>query len=628
MFLSKNQISVLLSFFLSSIVLVGSPAYAVGSTVEPQPVWGEPLQELTVEQRELFNQGKRLFEKDFFGHPALGPIFNQSSCAVCHGAPGTGGRQIGFTQTVTRFGKDLGSSGFDPLTHLGGSLLQKNSILGCSIETIPSVANVQTVRIPPHLFGNGLIESIPDFAILANVNKPITGGVAHMVPLLEDPNAALRVGRFGWKAQLATGLSFSGDASNMELGISNRLVPNEQQPNAPEGAGPCSDGIPGIDDKLGGPELSSPNFDKRSFIDLIAGFQRYLAPAPQTPKSGMRGEQVFKKIGCANCHVPKFMTAKNKNEPVLSQKPVKAYSDFLLHYMGTLGDGIAQGNAKKNQMKTPHLSDLKNRIALLHDGRVAATNPITNGVELAIAAHDSPGSDAVKAARNYLRLSQSQKDDLMRFLASLGRREFDSDSDNNLTAVDLTDIISCFKQPSQNYDPEHACAVSDLDQDRDVDDSDFDAFEKVFEAPITDCQCDNKRDSTQIRDGLSLDANKDAIADECMATMNFTVPSIVIVNSSNQFTAYLSLWGLAPGEKVEFFFGTDGQGNGGSYGAVYCINVKNSVSMGTANADSHGRINVFKTGTVPSGKSRIYFQAAKFNQSQKSSVKKVKLDYQ
>ena len=88
-----------------------------------------------------------------------------------------------------------------------------------------------------------------------------------------------------------------------------------------------------------------------AFIDRVTDFQRFLAPPPQTPKSGMKGESLFVQIGCAKCHVRSFTTSRDSElEEVIRDKPLKPYSDFLLHDMGLLGDGIAQGEAGEREL--------------------------------------------------------------------------------------------------------------------------------------------------------------------------------------------------------------------------------------------------------------------------------------
>ena len=166
-----------------------------------------------------------------------------------------------------------------------------------------------------------------------------------MVPLLEDPGAPLVVGKFGWKAQVGTLLTFSGDATLNEMGITNSLVGSENAPNGDQALlAQC--------DLVMDPE--EPLVDGVLFIDRITDFQRFLAPPPQTPKNGMAGEVIFNDIGCAVCHVPEF-TSGVAPEAALTNITFRPYGDSLLHNMGSLGDGISQGDALELEMKTPPL---------------------------------------------------------------------------------------------------------------------------------------------------------------------------------------------------------------------------------------------------------------------------------
>ena len=154
--------------------------------------------------------GGRTPEQVFFtATEGLGPIFNQNACSSCHNNPIGGSGSI----TVVRFGfYDPKGIGFDPLTALGGSLLQAQAINVACSETVPGPANVQAQRVTPSTLGLGLIEAIADADIVyreTNPPSPAVSGRAHLVTPLETPQGPLRVGRFGWKAQVATVLTFS-----------------------------------------------------------------------------------------------------------------------------------------------------------------------------------------------------------------------------------------------------------------------------------------------------------------------------------------------------------------------------------------------------------------------------------
>jgi hypothetical protein len=153
------------------------------------------------------------------------------SCAACHGAPAPGGSS---SRTVTRFGATANGV-FDPLTALDGTLLHARAIAPVLQEVVPAQANVTARRLTPPLYGDGLIEAIPDATIEANALLSQAAGLGGRAAMVTDvATGELRVGRFGWKAQHATLLSFSGDALNNEIGITNRLFPKAAAPDGNE----------------------------------------------------------------------------------------------------------------------------------------------------------------------------------------------------------------------------------------------------------------------------------------------------------------------------------------------------------------------------------------------------------
>ncbi len=330
----------------------------------------------------------------------LGPIFNDASCFSCHNAPmgGTNGR------LETRFGRSFAGN-FDPLAGLGGSLMQDHAIGAVTNaegsytfvpEVVPRAANRSTARITTPLFGLGLVDAIPDQALMAVASRqdPRIRGRVHMVK--EIRTGRMRVGKFGWKAQVPTLFQFAGDAYLNEMGITNPQFPTE---SAPQGKADLLKYNPA-------PELN----DDGEGVALLADFMTFLGPPPRgnTNAYTQAGERVFANIGCAGCHTMTHLTG---NSPVaaMSQKVIHPYSDFLLHDMGRLGDGIVQGDAGPRDIKTPPLWGLMARPAFLHDGR--AKTP-----EAAILAHDGQGA---MARNNFAGLDFRQRQYLMAFLKSL-----------------------------------------------------------------------------------------------------------------------------------------------------------------------------------------------------------------
>jgi CxxC motif-containing protein (DUF1111 family) len=429
---------------------------------------GEVLPGLTAPQTARFEAGRLAFNRVLTAAEGLGPIMNDHSCASCHQNPRVGGSG---TKVVTRFGNS--GPPFDPLENLGGSLLQAQTTDAQCQEFVPPQANVAISRITTSTFGGGLIEAILAGDIQKREASPPPGvsGRAHRVHALEDPPVAKRkVGRFGWKAQQATLLSFSADASLNELGFTNRFLPVENAPNGNQQLLLLCDHTPDPED---GP-------DPQGFhgIDRQADFQKFLAQPPQTPRSGMPGEALFQSIGCTSCHVTAYVTG--PAEPPLGGQTIRPYSDFLLHDMGSLGDGIVQGDATENEARTPPLWGLRSRatIGLLHDGRATGGSQDQN-VRTAIAAHDGEG---LAAATAFAALPLADRDRVVRFLLSLGRPEFDQDGDFDVDELDwfFLESTNSFTGPLPSFTPDDPRAVADFDQDGDFDLVDFTVMQRAM----------------------------------------------------------------------------------------------------------------------------------------------------
>jgi CxxC motif-containing protein (DUF1111 family) len=286
-------------------------------------------------------------------------------------------------------------------------------------------------RIPTPVFGAGLIEQIPDGVILANQSADATRKVAlgirgrpnFIVPgntISGQPNKNGNDGtiaRFGWKAQNKSLLLFSGEAYNVEMGITNELFQTER------------DEIPTCQFATVPNGVTNTNaytlIEGISAIEKFAFFQRFLAPpkpSPDTPGGALsitRGRSLFNGIGCSGCHTPSLQTG-NSTVEALRHQPVNLYSDLLLHDMGPrLADGVRQGQAGPREFRTSPLWGLGQRIFFLHDGR-------TSDLLEAIDAHQSGSllnnnpSEANEVIRNFnFILRESQKQDILNFLRSL-----------------------------------------------------------------------------------------------------------------------------------------------------------------------------------------------------------------
>jgi CxxC motif-containing protein (DUF1111 family) len=363
--------------------------------------YGEPIPNLTADELTRFTDGRNAFIKPETVGTGLGPVFNEPFCSDCHDSPpAIGGTNQRFE---TRFGYRQPDGGFDPLTSLGGPLLHDHGIglvdggYTFTGEVVPSAANVITSRRTQPVFGLGLVDATPDavFVALAQAEAMSAPEAAGRTAAVIDLSTGLAaVGKFGWKAADATLLVFSGDAALNEIGITNPLFPNEVCPQ-----GDCTALAFNPD-----PSMNDPSGEN---VALVTDFMRFLGPPPAPPLGGA-GVQVFEAVGCAVCHVPTLVTGPNSVR-AFDQVAYHPYSDFLLHDMGTLGDGIDQGDARGNEMRTQPLWGLSFQTRMLHDGRATTVSD-------AIAAHDG---QAAAARDKFSALDAADRAALLAFLASL-----------------------------------------------------------------------------------------------------------------------------------------------------------------------------------------------------------------
>jgi CxxC motif-containing protein (DUF1111 family) len=371
--------------------------------------FGAALPNLPPAQVALFNEGRREFVNQRAIETGLGPVFNGRSCLECHGVPAGGG---GSARTVTRIGAIVNGV-FDPLPHLGGGLLQGSGIgipegsthrfLGERVPQQQAAPSEQSTivarRRATPLFGLGLVDATDDttFIALAQLQAARNDGTAGRVALVDNILAGMKtVGKFGWKAQVPTLEQFSGDAYVNEMGITSPLFPNEICPS-----GNCDElrfnPQPGLN-------------DSGAAIVAVANFMRFLGAPPrgQITADATAGEAVFTRAGCDSCHTPSLQTGANAN-PALNRVTYRPFSDFLLHDMGSLNDGIAQDGATAHEMRTAPLWGLRGTLRFLHDSRATS-------IEAAITAHDGQG----RAARDrFNALDATDRARLIAFLRSL-----------------------------------------------------------------------------------------------------------------------------------------------------------------------------------------------------------------
>jgi CxxC motif-containing protein (DUF1111 family) len=370
-------------------------------------VFDAPLEGLTPEERSTFLRGDREFARPFMVADGLGPIFNDVSCAACHSGDGRGH----VRNTLMRIG--VPADGM--LASLGGPQIQTRAIPGAVAEELPAGVAVSH-RLPPPVFGMGLIEAIPESAILAHADPTDADGdgvsgrpnlvfarpyVPHDAP---GGGAELRLGRFGRKAQVSSLIEQVTEAYHQDMGITSEFIPAENVNPRAAAASMAADGV------------ADPEVTTATVISVV-NYVRFLAPpsAGVATDSRQQGEQTFRAIGCAACHVPSLRTGVHA-VAALSGRDVAAYSDFLLHDMGdALADHRTDAGATGREWRTTPLWGLRLVRAFLdgqgyflHDGRART-------VDEAIRLH---GGEASRSRDRYAGLTEAQRAALLDFVGS------------------------------------------------------------------------------------------------------------------------------------------------------------------------------------------------------------------
>jgi CxxC motif-containing protein (DUF1111 family) len=447
----------LIGLFLFQTEIVSSQTFQSTSRAHDpglrggDPGAGDPIHGLTRGQLAFFNAGKDEFEEVEGVEEGLGPTMNLDSCGGCHSQPAIGGSspkvnpQVAFAtaeganNTVpsfisangpvreARFVKNADGTP-DGGVHALFTIAGRSDAPGCKLAQPRferEVANHNVIfRIPTPVFGAGLIEQIPDAAILANqasgaaqkrelgirgrANFAISGRTISGQTNNNGNDGT--VARFGWKAQNKSLLLFSGEAYNVEMGITSELFQTERD-ETPS----CQ--FTKVPNTVTNTDADTP-LEAISAIEKFAFFQRFLAPPTQSPdKPGGshsigRGRTLFTSIGCALCHTPMMRTG-DSTVGALRNRLVNLYSDLLVHDMGDgLADGVSQGQAGPREFRSAPLWGLGKRIFFLHDGR-------TSDLVEAIQEHSSTGSEANGVISRFNNLRESDKQDLLNFLRSL-----------------------------------------------------------------------------------------------------------------------------------------------------------------------------------------------------------------
>jgi CxxC motif-containing protein (DUF1111 family) len=426
---------------------------------DPGPRTGSPsagnfISGLTASQQSYFTDGQTRFQEvesvQNGTNNGLGPSFNSNSCSSCHAQPGIGGTSPAVNPQIAAASADGASNSIPQFITLNGPV--REARFKFAVDSNERITNVPdggvhglftikgrsdagscqmsqpdfqrmvqenniSFRIPTPTFGLGLIESITEDTIMANQAAQDSGN--RSLGISGVPNRSGNDGsitRFGWKAQNKSLLMFSGEAYNVEMGITNELFQNERgYPAAQIPTGCLINPTP----------EDTTNFDVSSSVavpsDIVAfsNFMRFLdQPAPACTGTGcspsiQNGRNLFVNVAkCSVCHTPSMKTG-SSYVAALSNVQANLFSDLLLHHMGSkLADGVSQGGAGPDQFRSAPLWGLGQRLFFLHDGR-------TSDLMQAIQDHASQGSEANAVIRNFNQMSQSQQQDLLNFLRSL-----------------------------------------------------------------------------------------------------------------------------------------------------------------------------------------------------------------
>jgi CxxC motif-containing protein (DUF1111 family) len=439
---------------------------------------GDALPGLTDAERAFFEVAKDVFQEVDAVADGLGPRFNLDSCSGCHLQPSVGGTSPAVNPQIAVATKDGATNVIPSFITANGPVREARFVRkpdgtpdggvqdlfvitgradapGCNIrqpDFAGAVARNNVIfRIPTPTFGLGLVESVTDAgleaALAANAQQKRALGISGRFNHNGNDGT---ITRFGWKAQNKSLLLFSGEAYNVEIGVTNDLFQNEREnnPNCQFTSHPES---PTPLESEGGP---SPSAGFQSDIVLFAAFMRLLAaPTPagatapvaqattttvasagtnvasvlpsasgatattgtsstSTTATVTRGAQVFANVGCQACHT-KSLTSGKANVAALSEKTFQPFSDFAVHDMGDrLADGVSQGEANGREFRTAPLWGVGQRIFFLHDGR-------TSDIYEAIQQHASRGSEANEVIQNFNLLSRDDQQSLVNFLRSL-----------------------------------------------------------------------------------------------------------------------------------------------------------------------------------------------------------------
>jgi CxxC motif-containing protein (DUF1111 family) len=452
------------------------------------PGAGGPVAGLTTAQLNFFTAAQAQFEAVLGVAAGLGPGFNLNSCGGCHAQPAVGGSSPAINPQVAVATLDGATNVIPTFITANGPIREARFVLnpngtpdggvhdlfsiqgrtdapGC-VFAQPNFAaelakNNVIFRIPINTFGDGLVEGVPDLnlqnAFAAQAQKNASLGISGNFNTSGNTG---NITRFGWKAQNPSLNVFTGEAYNVEEGITNDLFPDKRGSPSPacaptvepndsiftldviNSASTASDLAPHSLNfsmfmrLLAAPTPAVPFTTSTTASTTLASTSSVLsaasgsAAAPTSSSSASTasaasitaGFQAFTNVGCSGCHIVSQTTTFNlvlidsgdqSANPNVSNLTINAFSDYAVHTMGAgLADGVTQGNANGSQFRTAPLWGVGQRIFFLHDGR-------TNNLLTAIEQHASSGSEANTVIQNFNMLSTTQQQNILNFLRDL-----------------------------------------------------------------------------------------------------------------------------------------------------------------------------------------------------------------